>query len=228
MAATIPATAPTPIAPLLRHRTVFEAISDLASYQYQTLQQITDLSGSEKTLADAADPAKTGSTSSLLAKLINGPLEKGSPLDDLVTATRTIAAAADHWRKCIADKPRDVKGEEIIVLAECRTLSPRTLLPLLELLHQLDRLLAEIGLNPAQAPELTTAYGKVAAQIDVVITGNADFKALRTPAKALQMKTPSGPTEEVQALLAQQLGRVHEFTATAVAHCVANAQRSTP
>jgi len=188
-------------------------------------------------IGDAFRPRQEGGPSihDLIVKVVNGPLDKDSPPDAYLTALKTIAAAADHWRTCIADQPRDVKVagrvcaevEQIVVLAECRALSPQALTPLLGLLHQLESGLAGIGLDHNRAQELTASYLKTIGQIDSTIAGSPDLKGLKPLTKRLQMKAPSGTREEMQAHLAQQLRQVHEFTATALAHCAAHAPRMT-
>src|SRR5471032_2730237 len=105
----------------LRHHTVFEAISDLASYQYQTLQRISDLSDSEQDIANAVSGA-AGIQALLNGLVKSGTLPADSPLGGFFATVQTIAAAL----KTIAAKPSDVQVagrictevEQQVVLAE--------------------------------------------------------------------------------------------------------------
>lgn len=206
----------------LRHRTVFEAISDLAGYQYQTLQRISDLSDSEQDIANAVSGA-SGIQALLNGLSKSGALPADSPLGGFFAAAQTIAAAL----KTIAAKPSDVQVagricaevEQQVVLAETRRLFPGPLLALLNLLHRIELRLADVGIagHRPEREKAVTAYQAAAREFEEHVTANRHLKGLKPQLRGLVLKLADERKEAIDAELLEKLSILHAISASAVA-----------
>jgi len=211
----------------LRHHTVFEAISDLASYQYQTLQRISDLSDSEQDIADAVSGA-SGIQALLNGLLKSGTLPADSPLGGFFATAQGIAAALNT----IAAKPGDVQVagrictevEQQVVLAETRRLYPGPLLALLNLLHRIELRLADVGIAE-QRPErekAVVAYQGAAREFEEHVIANRHLKGLKPQLRGLALKLADERKEAIDAELLEKLSILHAISASTVALQVAH------
>jgi hypothetical protein len=226
-------------APPLRHHTVFEAISDLASYQYQTLQQISDLSDSELNIANAVS-GTTGIQALLNGLVKSGTLPADSPLGGFFAAVQTIATALSSppvagsalsdlacALKKIADKPNEVQVagrictevEQQVSLAETRRLFPGPLLALLNLLHRIELRLADIGIAE-QRPDrekAVTAYHSATREFEEQVAANRHLKGLKPQLRGLALKLTDERKEAIDAEMLEKLSILHAISASAVA-----------
>jgi len=228
----------------LRHHTVFEAISDLASYQYQTLQRISDLSDSEQDIANAVSGA-AGIQALLNGLVKSGTLPADSPLGGFFAAAQTIAAALSSapiagspladiatQLKTIAAKPSDVQVagrictevEQQVVLAETRRLFPGPLLALLNLLHRIELRLADVGIAEHRAgrEKALVAYQAATREFEEHVVANRHLKGLKPQLKGLTLKLADERKEAIDAELLEKLSILHVIAASAVALQAAN------
>jgi hypothetical protein len=193
-------------------RTLFEAVSDLASLQHGT-QLILNKFVTDHTTA-------TENQSVLLASLYQSN-------QALAAAMTTLATAATYWQTKVAGQPATVtiggkietEVDERITLAETRQLSPVALQKLLAPLIRLEVLLAEIGIaEDAKTREAALVhYGTAVRELDEHIAATRYTKGLKTMVRTLALKLPSQERDEIQAELGARISIVHTICASVLA-----------
>ena len=200
-------------------RTVFEAISDLSTYQYENNLLLNQL-------AEAQSTAITNH-GSLLATLIQVQGTLATTMAAITGVTQQIADAASTWEKTVAGKPAvvQVEGpvhtrvEQVIVLAETRRLFPGPLLALLNLLHRIELRLADIGIaenRPARDKAVAT-YHATTHEFEEHVAAHPHLKALKPQLKGLALKLPGEGKEAIDAAMLEKLSILHAISASAVA-----------
>ena len=200
-------------------RTVFEAISDLSSYQYENNVLLNQL-------AEAQSTAITNH-GSLLATLIQVQGTLATTMAAVTAVTQQIADAATTWEKTVAGKPVTVKiegpvhteVEQVIVLAETRRLFPGPLLALLNLLHRIELRLADIGIaeNRPAREKAIVAYTAALHEFDEHVAAHRHLKGLKPQVKGLTVKLPGETKEAIDAEMLEKLSVLHAISASAVA-----------
>jgi hypothetical protein len=191
-------------------RTLFEAVSDLASLQHGTQLILNKLVTAHTTTTD---------TQSVLMASLHDSNQA------VAKALTSISHAATHWQTKVAGQPVMVGGriqteaDEKVSLAETGRLSPVALQKLLAPLIRVEMLLAEIGIaENAKAREAATAhYATAVRELDEHAVATRYPKGLKTSVRTLALKLPSHDPTEIQAELTAKIGIVHMICAGALA-----------
>ena len=202
-----------------RPRTLFEAISDLATSQYENHQLLDQLVTTHATNAASHDM--------LMASLVRVQGTLATTLAAITAVHQQIADAATYWQQNVAAKPATVKVEgqvhteveQVIVLTETRRLLPGPLLAILGLLHQIELRLADVGIaetKPAR-DKAVVAYQGAARAFEDHITANRHLKGLKPRLKELALKLADERKEAIAAELLERLSILHAISASAVA-----------
>lgn len=200
-------------------RTLFEAINDLSSYQYENNALLSQLAE-----AQAATITKHGG---LLATLVQVQSTLATTMAAVTAVTQQIADAATAWEKTVAGKPATVRidgrvctqVEQVIVLGETRRLFPGQLLALLTLLHRIEQRLADVGIaenRPARDKAVAT-YHATTHEFEEHVAAHPHLKALKPQLKGLALKLPGEGKEAIDAATLEKLSILHAISASAVA-----------
>jgi hypothetical protein len=207
-----------------RPQTLFEAISDLATSQYENHQLLDQLVTSHT--------ANAASHDALMASLVRVQGTLATTMAAVTAVHQQIADAATYWQKNVAAKPAAVKVEgpvrteveQVVVLSETRRLSPGPLLAILGLLHRIELRLADIGIaeNRPAREKAVVAYQAAIREFEEHIAAHRHLKGLKPQLKGLVLKLPGDAKEAIDAELLEKFPILHALSAGTVALEAAN------
>jgi hypothetical protein len=202
-----------------RPRTVFEAISSLATSQAENHQLLDQL------VADHTSTAK--SQDALMTSLVKVQHTLATTMAAVTAVHQQIADAATHWQTVVAVKPAAVKVEgtvqtaveQVVVLGETRHLPPAPLLTLLTLLHRIEQRLTDVGTaehKPARDKAIA-AYQGAQREFEDHVAAHAYLKGLKPRLKELTLRLPGDGKDAIDAELLHRLSALHAVSASVVA-----------